>query len=335
MALLISNPILNAISGAGAVTLSGRILSVSGTDPLGSAWIDMDYTKISINPRPVVQPSLAETLQKQTFTFVAANATTYSFVINQDQPDGTRKSFPITVISATTGATAATISAQINAAILAKSGAGLRVTSSGGGTVITIIADTGYPVFTVTNAVNGTVAAAAAMTIAYASSTDATPAVFTSAAHGLTSGQYIVLGGAPTAGSPAAVATAAGGSRRVTVLTANTFSVEGTVATGTPDVAGGTVTLQPQFSRGLPADLTADGITGGVAGNTYSQVLFVFGQPDTMSFEMTRDREMAQRLWINEADANYAVFLVRLNEYLNAYNAGATTANPEAVALTQ
>lgn len=333
--MLTSNPVLEAITAAHAdLTLVGRIVHLDNVANPGDEWIDMIYPDIHVNPKPVILPSLAESLQKQTFTFVAANDTDYSFVISQQQPDGSTINTPIAVHSATTGATAATIATQINAAIAAKARGQLKVSSSGGGTVITIVALTGYPVFTITNAVGGTVAAAAAMTIAYSASTDATPSVLTSVAHGLVTGQQVTLGGAPDAGSPMAVATAAGGIWRITRVDANSFSVDGTVATGTPDATGGTVTLVAQESRGQYADLVADGIVGGSSAGSYAQCLYHFDLPDTMSFDMSRKRTFAQRLWVNELATNYAAFLVYWGELNNAYNAGATTTDPETIALT-
>lgn len=334
MSTLVSNPILNVIAAAGAdLTLLGRTVHLNGADSLGNQWIDMLYPGIDVMPlRPEILPSLHEILQKQTFTFVAANDTTYSFVISQEQPDGSTLVFPISVKSATTGATPATIATQINAAIASKAGAGLKVSSSGASTVITIVALTGYPRFVITNAVNGTVANAAALTIAFSASTDATPTVVTSVAHGLSTGDTVI----PTGGTPLSpIAVAAGTQRRITVLSANTFSVAGTTATGTADVAGGTILLVPQKSRGQVADLVAQGITGTSSGGSYAQCLYQFRLPDTMSFDMARDRVYSQRLWVNELASNYAAFLTKWGEVNNAYNASAVTTNPETVALTQ
>lgn len=330
--MLTSNVILNTIAAAHAdLTLVNRIVHLANWDPAGNAWIDMVYPDIEVLPeRPVILPSLHEIVEKQTFTFVAANDTDYSFVINQQQPDGSTIAFPIKVHSAVTGATAATIATQINYAISSKAGAGLEVTSSGGGTVITIIANAGYPIFTISNAVNGTVASAAAMTTAFASSTDATPTVVTSAAHGLTTGDTLIFTGG-TAGSPINVA--AGTARRITVINANTFSVAGTTATGTPDAAGGTFLRVAQASRGQGTDLTAAGILGAVAADSYSQCTYRFNLPDTMSFDMSRKRTFSQTLWVNEDATNFAAFNTYWDELNNGYNAGAVTTDPDTIGV--
>lgn len=335
MSQLVSNPILNTIAAAHAdLTIVGRVFNVANVDTAGNKFIPMDFSKINIIPRPVILRSLVEVLAKQTFTFVAANDTAYGFTIQQMQPDGTVLPTRIQVKSATTGATAATIATQINAYIAGKARGQLKVTSSGAGTVITVVALTGYPVFTMTGALNGTIATAAANIITYASSTDATPSVVTSAAHGLSTGTRVTLGGTPDAGSPMAVATAAGGLWRITVINANTFSVDGTVATGTPDATGGTVTLYPQAPRGYPTGMAAAGILGTSASGTYAQCTYWFGQQEVKTLDMQRDRQVAQTLWVNELATNFAAFLTYWAEANNAYNAGAVTTDPETVAVT-
>lgn len=331
MSLLVSNPVLEAIAASHAdLTVEGGIVHVANVAATGNEWIDMEYPKIHRNPKPAILRSLAERVQRQTFTFVAANDTKYSFVITQYQPDGTVFVQPITVQSDVTGATAATIATQINAKIASYAGAGLHVTSSGASTVITVVADTGYPVFYMTNAVNGTIAQAAAMTITFSGSTDATPTVVTSVAHGLVTGDQVI----PTGGDPGSPIAAVDGELvRITRIDANSFSVDGTVATGTPDATGGTMAINPQASRGQYTDLVAAGIVGGSSSGTYASIYFEFGLPDTMQFEMERNRVYAQRLWMNETDAQFADLATYWNEVLNGFNAGATTADPDMFAV--
>ncbi len=331
MSLLISNPVLDTIAATHAdMVLLGRVLTVSNLATGSDKFIPIDYSKIEINPRPTILPSLTEVLQRQTFTFVAANDTTYGFTILQTQPNGTVIPTTIRVRSATTGATAATIATQLNAYIAGKALGQLKVTSSGASTVITVVALTGYPVFQMSAPVNGTVATAAANVVAFASSTAATPTVVTSTAHGLSTGMTVI----PTGGTAGSTIKLLEGTKvRITVIDANSYSIDGSVSSGVADVAGGTVTLVPQASRGKAADLVAAGILGTSSSGTYAQCLYVFGQQETVDMGMARDKITAQRLWVNELATNYAALLAYWKEVNNAYNAGAVTTDPDTVAV--
>lgn len=136
--------ILNAPTAAAAgITISGRKLSIESTPGFTYPLIS-GYTK---------QAAVTEVLQISTVAFTAANNTTYRFNLQQ-MVDGFLKSLIVTYISDGSG-TAAEIDAAFTAQITKE---GFKITPSGAGTPLTLTAQAGYPLFTIANIENTTVA---------------------------------------------------------------------------------------------------------------------------------------------------------------------------------
>lgn len=136
--------VLNTIAALGAdITLVGRKLNVAITSATGSGTFPtIDY--LFINDE-VTTAAATEVLQVSTETFVAANSTTYKFVITQIV-GGETKTASISYTSDTT-ATAAEIRTALVDAVNAHTELG--VTATGAASVVTLTAVTGTPVFTV------------------------------------------------------------------------------------------------------------------------------------------------------------------------------------------
>lgn len=136
--------IINNTVGAGDVDLTNRFLNITGAP-------SMEFLKIS---GYTATAAVAETLQVSTVAFTAANSTSYRFFLSQTVANGIVKALIVNYISDST-ATAAEINAAFTAQINAM---GFQITPSGAGTPLTLTAKTGYPIFTISQIENTTVA---------------------------------------------------------------------------------------------------------------------------------------------------------------------------------
>ncbi len=168
------------------------------------------------------------------------------------------------VIGCATGGTAAAIVATQNADTLATNFTSGELPEAAalstlkGATVIAMRAAT---------VTAGKVRGSDAATVAIVSSTNATPIVMTTAAHGLSTGALVTISGH-------LVNTAANGTFKVTVLSSTTFSLDGSVGVG---VGGATGTVQPlgayQFGTGT-SEVTP---TGAATDTFYVKLVCVAG----------------------------------------------------------
>lgn len=325
MAVIVKNSVLNAYTATG-VTLDAGLLNIPLT--VSSNWEPIEFKKISLLHPPVILPYLAESLAGFAITYTFANSTTYSFTILQTV-NGVENSFNISYPSDTT-ATDLEVGTAINGAIAQLiAGGALKATVSGTTSPVTVTTTTGYNL-KVVNLTNVTAPSSVAGTQSVTSSTDATPVVVTKNAHGLIVGQRVTL-----SGGTLSFLALAGNTYRISVASANAFTLEGSVGDGSGAGVGGTVTVVPQGFRGSYADAVAHGAssTDVVSGNTYAQCTWEFDRAlDADTAGNSRTQRIRQTIWYLATDADYAAFTTLLGNFNNAFVAGGTTANPDAIA---
>lgn len=281
----------NAIAGASDVVSRASTLDILGCV---KQFPTVYYKTITGKPR--ILKSLIETLSIQTITYTAASNTTYEFIINQDiLQNGSTSNYTISYTSDSTGSDAEIASAlvtQINAL------GGIKVAATGSASPITLTAEAGYPLFTVsvisnvtvgsgmtTYAPSGTAANAITTVIApdgtaaTAIAGTSTVTVTTLAAHGLIPGNVVTIASVATmtltytdnvpfsATYGKTFTGAAGGTFRVaTVPTSTTFTLDGVTGTGTNS---GTITINSRdcaFLTTLGAETIVAGQTLAIAG---------------------------------------------------------------------
>lgn len=140
--------VINNPTGLGDFDLTNRYLNILGAPK-------MKFIGISGFAKVV---AAAEVLQVSTVTFVAANNTTYRWLLQQtvqnENGNDIEKSLIVTYISDST-ATAA----EINAAFAAQvTKMGFKITPTSAGSVTTLTAQAGYPIFTLAAIENVTTA---------------------------------------------------------------------------------------------------------------------------------------------------------------------------------
>lgn len=321
--MIVKNSVLNAYTATG-VTLDAGYLNVPST--VSNNWDPIEFKSISLIHPPAILPYLAESLAGFAITYTAANSTTYSFTIEQEV-NGKINQWPISFTSDASG-TDGEIGTAINGAIatLIASG-GLKATVSGTASPVTVTTTTGYTL-KVTNMTNVTAPSSVAGTQSVTSSTDATPVVVTKNAHGLVVGQRVTL-----SGGTLSFLALAGQTFRISAQTANTFTLEGSVGDGSGAGVGGTVTVVAQAARGSYADAIAHGASDATSGNTYAQCTYEYDRNcDAETAGNSKRQRVRQTLWYLATDADYAAFTTLLTEFNQAFNAGAVTANPNAIA---
>lgn len=94
-------------------------------------------------------------------------------------------------------------------------------------------------------------------------------------------------------------------------------------------------TTPGEFAAGVGADLLADGIVGVLSGSNYSQYVFTYAAAAGVQMATeTQNGGNVHTLYVDEGATNFAAFNTKMGEYMNAYVAGTTDANPEAVAVS-
>lgn len=328
-----NNAVLNTVAAtAGDITLAARKLNVAITTSTGSgAFPTMDYRFIeSIR----IQPSLVETLKVSTITFTAASNTDYSFSVTQAQ---TATGSPVTVMARYTSdssGTAAEIAAGLNANINANSGA-LGVTISGASTTLTLTAVAGTPLYTVT-AIENTTYALSMAGVSIASCTAATPTVCTTgSAHGLVTGNTITI-------TSADETKLVSGTYRVVYASATTFKLYNSFGDGITATATTTATVVKvaQVAQGQGADLSTAGVSGAASGTIYTAYTYSYAVPGSAQMgNATQTVQTPFTLYVAEGTTttapvtNFGNFDQRMREVAQNYNAAATTANPESLAV--
>jgi hypothetical protein len=324
--------ILNTVTGAADATITGGKVAF----PNVTGFPVIDYLKIKdsvFNQSTVYTPLTSvvfaagckRALQEQSasfdITFTAANSTTYAFTIQQVVNERLQVvPFSFTSDStATAGEIATALVSAINAAT------SLRVTASGTGTPVTVVAQAVanggtanfsiIPQGNVTVDLTKNVALSAGGGSAISAITNAAPRVVSATAHGLKNGQTIVLRACAGAG-----ATSVNGiAFQVQVVNANSFSLVGSTAAGALTVAAVEVYFPGQEPLGQYADVLKSLVAAGstslpTVGQQYAQVNLVYNTDDSSLLNTQREDYNQAILWINQGssttvsaapDANY------------------------------
>jgi hypothetical protein len=326
--------ILNTVTGAADATITGGKVAF----PNVSGFPVIDYLKIKdsvFNQSTVYTPvtpvvfaaGCKRALQEQSasfdITFTAANNQTYAFTIEQVVNEKLQV-IPFSYTSDSTGSAAEIASAFVSAINAATS---LRVTASGTGSPITVVAQPivngGTANFTIIPQGNVAVdltknaALSAGGGSAISGITNATPRVVSATAHGLKNGQTIVLRGCAGAGT---IPTSVNGiAFQVQVVNANSFSLVGSTNAGAITVAAVEVYFPGQEPLGQYADVLKSLVAAGstnlpTVGQQYAQVNLVYNTDDTSLLNTQREDYNQAILWVNQGssttvsaapDANY------------------------------
>lgn len=302
--------------------------------------------------------SLVETPQQYIITPTNAASTQFGFTITQFVPAlGRIVTRLITTVTPSAGSTATTICNAFRTQV--NNYDDIQVVGTGTATLI-LTADSGSPIFSVANQGVGTLTIASNMPWTEAAANNnvsldingsavslfpnvctmasvAPLVTVTSNGHGLVTGMTVVLsgswGGGTTLNGIAASATASI-TTRITRLGVNTFTLDDVVANNNALAIGtARITVLAQQSKGTYADLVAAGATGAVAGQTYTTLVVNYdANPNTDNNGLSQKTVNQATLYINEGATNEAALITWLDELFSAYEKGATTANPAAIA---
>jgi len=151
--------------------------------------------------------------------------------------------------------------------------------------------------------------------------------------HGLTTGMVVtVTDAALTFTDRAGVAVVGSYTGRITVVNANSFTMDDVTVSGTPTTNGAAYTAVAQPARGTKADLDSKGYTGGTSGNLYEEWKFQFEDLSTVSAQ-SQMREHS--ILVNASESDFAALRTAFNNLRGGGTAGsATTANTEADAVS-
>lgn len=316
--------VLDNIQASGAdIVLQNHFLSI-GSSP------KMDFRKIEI-----VQtlPALNELLQIVTVTFTSADSTLFQLTINQ-VVNGRTQVFQVPYTTPASSNTATTIGDAMRSSINLMSGIG--VVATGTATLI-LTAKTGSPSFSVVNAGIGTFTQATTVSgkTAFTGGTVvAATGVFTKTAHGFVVGDSMSITAATTS-----TFTLDGVAQTLpfiavvnTVPSSSTFTLRGVVASADGTAIAASPVAQPYRGRG--ADLLAAGVLTATAGTNYYTYSFLYSDNNKiLAGTVNEGHPKRHYLYVSQTATNFAAFDVAMISTQAAYNAGATTANPETLAL--
>lgn len=311
------------------LTSGGAILPVpTSGDTKGEA-----LPRLPLMPRKgmnkiVTTKGRVETLNVQTGTVTAANSADYYFSVKQTV-NGVDKIVNFFYTSDATGTQAEVVTAAVNTFNAQNAQNGIFVVATGSTTII-LTAQAGYPLFTVYN-VSSNLSFASTMAnintaLQAGSITNAAPRVVTAAAHGLVTGQAIEF--ALVAGAGAA--TVNGTQWRVTVLSASTFSLDGSTAGGAVTVASATGVLVAQEAYGSPSGVNADFSANA---QSYSATTGQLYDSYDIVQEIAGETLFTARIWCNAnlaaspstATTNYSQFVADMVAFQTATPAGNVT----------
>lgn len=324
--------ILDSVAASSAdIVLQNGILSITGAPKI-------PFGRVMSNES---NPYLTEVREVVTVTPTAANSTAYRMVIKQfNKAVGRDIEEAIEYTTAASGDTATTICNAFRAIIATRPN--LKLVASGTTTLV-LTATSGYPLMTVTSTAAGVLAQATTfvngagtgltaqtgLTLTISSGVVTAPAT----SHGLTTGMTVTIAdSALTFTDRNGVAVVGSYRGRITVTTANAFTMDDVVVTGTPGAAGGSYTIHGQAAVGTYANLVARGITGGTSGNLYEEWRFKY---EDLSPVSGQSQIMTHSVFVNASDGDFAALRVTFNNLRGGGTAAsATTANPEADAVS-
>lgn len=272
--------------------------------------------------------SKTEIVQIGTITYTAAASTRYAFAIDQ-MIAGVLQTTLVDYTSDSTGTDAeiaAAILANINAA---QAQGSIQVIASGSATPVTLTAQAGYPLFTV-RTITGVTYASAQTNINTAlqagAITNAAPRVVTAVAHGLNTGDTVTFAAVAGAGNADV-----NGTKRITKTGADTFTIDGTTATGAVTVASATCVKVAQESFGTPTMVEEY-----MAANQIDFTALATSWYDAIDIEAELDGEvsLAVRLWCascliataNTPTTNYSRFTTDMTAFKTSTAADNVTA---------
>jgi len=297
-----------------------------------------DTAALALNPLPSIlrqnirrittTKSKTEIVQIGTISFTAANDTRYAFYIDQ-VINGVLNTQLVDYTSDSSG-TAAEIASAISASVNAATSQGsLQITPSGSSSPVTLTALAGSPLFTI-RAVTGVTYASAQTNIDTAlqagSISNAAPRVVTAVAHGLLTGDTVTFAGVTGTG-----AADVNGTKRITKTGADTFTIDGTTATGTVAVTSATCTKVAQQSFGSPTQveesLAAQGLDFTALATSWYDLIQI-------EAELENENQLSVLLWCassliasaNTPTTNYSQFTADMSAFKTSTAAGNVTA---------
>lgn len=315
----------NANTGVSGGSLS--LVCTSG-DTLAEALAKLPSIRRNQITKIKTTKSKTEIVQIGTITYTPASNTRYAFYIDQ-VINGVTNTILVDYTSDSTGTDAeiaAAILANVNAA---QASGAIQVVATGSATPVTLTAQTGYPLFTV-RTVTGVTYASAQTNINAAlqagAITNATPRVVTAVAHGLKTGDTVTFASVAGAGNADV-----NGTKRITYLTVDTFSIDGTSNTGAVTVASATCVKVAQASFGSPTMVEAS-----MAANEIDFTALSTSWYDAIDIEAQLEGEVSLfvRLWCASsliaspytATTNYSQFTADMSAFKTSTAAGNVTA---------
>lgn len=313
--------ILNTVAASAADLVIGTgTISVGPSGSPVIRFINILKSSKNVYGLANIVRSKYEQSQSTAISFTAANSTEYAFIITQVVNDQT-VSVPIRYTSdasATAGEIASALVSLINGS------SKLRVTASGSGTPITIVADAvsngGSAVFSVTVISNVTQApTAGSLTISSISNPLSGPREITfGSSHGLFTGQTININGLTATGGYLDVEDK---DLQIQVINATTAYLVGTSGTGAITVGSATYSLPGQNPFGQYADVSASLSLAGSSssassGFSYSKLTLAYASSTSSLLDIERDQVQGYELWIKEADLSSSTASVPSADYL-------------------
>jgi hypothetical protein len=326
--------ILDSIAGSAAdISLQNGILSITGAPK-------MPFGRITAQ---TVLPYITEVREVVTLTPTAANSTNFSLLIRQFNKDtGITVEEVIPYTTAASGDTATTICNGWRSVIATRPN--LKLAATGSSTLV-LTATSGYPLITVTVTGAGTVTQAttfvnsAGTSLAGLAAGSVTGTISSGVltvphtSHGLTTGMVVtVTDAALTFTDRAGVAVVGSYTGRITVVNANSFTMDDVTVSGTPTTNGAAYTAVAQPARGTKADLDSKGYTGGTSGNLYEEWKFELEDLSTVSGQ---SQIRQHSILVNASESDFAALRTAFNNLRGGGTAAsATTANTEADAVS-
>ena len=272
--------------------------------------------------------SRTEIVQIGTITYTAANSTRYAFFVDQ-LVNGVVNTQLVDYTSDATGTDAeiaAAILANINSAT---SQGSLQITATGSSSPVTLTALTGSPLFTI-RPITGVTYASAQTNINAAlqagAITNAAPRAVTAVAHGLNTGDTVIFAGVTGTG-----AANVNGTKRITKTGVDTFTIDGTTATGTVVVTAATCVEVAQASFGTPTQVEESLAAQGLDFTALATVWY-----DCIEIDVAQDddNDLNVKLWCashliataNTPTTNYAQFTTDMSAFKTSTAAEAVTA---------
>lgn len=326
--------ILDSVAASSAdIVLQNGILSITSAPKI-------PFGRIIANSS---LPYLTEVREVVTITPTAAASTRFAMLIRQYNKDtGMTVEEAIEYTTAASGDTATTICNAFRSIIATRPN--LKLAASGSSTLV-LTATSGYPLMTVVSTGAGTLAQATTFvnssgTALSGLATGSVTGTISSGvltiphtSHGLTTGMTVTAtDSALTFTDRNGVAVTGSYTARITVVNANSFTLDDVTVSGTPTTTSMVYTVVAQAERGSKANLDSRGFTGGTSGNLYEEWKF---QWEDLSPVSGQSQIREHSVFLNASDSDFAALRTTFNNLRGGGTASsATTANTEADAVS-